>query len=109
MTSSHEATLKYNISTCPTGIVLHFQPYTSSTVRNYNHTYYFVPKTHVASYNSTGIVVRLGNPDFSNMASKYLYVSNGQITGHDQNNQSGTNSGITYNNATWVMTQVIAV
>jgi hypothetical protein len=109
MVAGQTATLKYNISTCPTGVVLHFQPYTSSTVRNYNHIYHFVHKSHVASYGGTGVVVRLGNPDFSNMASKYLYVSNGQITGNDQNNQSGTNSGITYNNATWVMTQVIAV
>lgn len=109
MTAGHTANLKYNVSTCHTGIVLHFQPYTNSTIRNWNHIYYFVPKEHVASYNGSGIVVRLGNPDFSNLASKYLYISNDHITGNDQNNTSGTNSGITYNNAAWVMTQVIAV
>jgi len=109
MTAGHTANLSHNVSTCPTGIVLHFQPCTSSTVQNYNHIYHFVPKTHVASYNGAGIVVHLGNPDFSNIASKYLYISNDHITGNNTNNTTGTNSGITYNNAAWVMTQVIAV
>lgn len=109
MTAGHTANLKYNVSTCPTGIVLHFQPYTSGTVQNYNHIYFFVPKTHVASYNGAGVVVRLGSPGFVNMATKYLYISNDHITGHADNNTTGTNSGITYNNAAWVMTQVIAV
>jgi len=109
MAANHTANLAYNVSTCPTGIVLHFQPYTSSTTQNYNHIYYFVPKEHVASYNGTGVVVQLGNPNFSNMASKYLYISNDHITGHANNTATGTSSGITYNNAAWVMTQVIAV
>jgi len=109
MTAGHTANLAYNVSTCPTGILLHFQPYTSSTTQNYNHIYYFVPKTHVASYSGTGVVVQLGNPDFSNMASKYLYISNDRVTGHANNTATGTNSGITYNNGTWVMTQIIAV
>jgi len=109
MAANHTANLAYNVSTCPTGIVLHFQPYTSSTTQNYNHIYYFVPKEHVASYNGTGVVVQLGNPNFSNMASKYLYISNDHITGHANNTATGTNSGISYNNAAWVMTQVIAV
>jgi len=109
MAANHTANLAYNVSTCPTGILLHFQPYTSSTTQNYNHIYYFVPKEHVASYNGTGVVVQLGNPNFSNMASKYLYISNDHITGHANNTATGTGSGITYNNGTWVMTQVIAV
>lgn len=109
MSANQTLTLTYNISTCPTGIVLHFQPYTSSTVRNYNHIYYFVPKTHVASYSGMGVVVQLGNPDFTNIATKYLYVSDDHITGYANNTATGTNSGITYNNGTWVMTQVIAV
>lgn len=109
MAANQTANLAYNVSTCPTGIVLHFQPYTSSTTQNYNHIYYFVPKEHVASYSGTGVVVQLGNSDFSNMASKYLYISNDHITGHANNTATGTGSGITYNNGAWVMTQVIAV
>lgn len=109
MVANQTANLAYNVSTCPTGIVLHWQPYTSSTTQNYNHTYYFVPKTHVASYNGTGVVVQLGNHDFSNMASKYLYISNDHITGHANNTATGTGSGITYANNKWVLTQIIAV
>jgi hypothetical protein len=104
MTSSHIANLTYNISTCPTGIVLHFQPYTSSTIRDYYHNYVFVPKVH-----ATGISVHMCAPNFQNMGTKYLYVYDNRIVGNDNNNKSGTNSGITYNNAFWVMTQVIAV
>jgi hypothetical protein len=109
MSDAQTANLAYNISTCHSGVVLHFQPYTSGTLRNYNHVYYFVPKTHVASYNGTGIVVQLGQPGFTNMATKYLYVYDNRIVGHADNTATGTGSGITYNNGTWVMTQVIAV
>lgn len=104
MTESHTANLAYNISTCPTGIVLHFQPYTSSTLRDYNHVYYFVPKVH-----SLGISVPIAAPKFSSVATKYLYVYDNRIVGHADNIATGTSNGITYNNGAWVMTQVIAV
>ena len=104
MTSGHTANLKYNISTCQSGIVLHFQPYTGNTVRDYWHDYVFIPKVH-----ATGISVHLSAPNFVNMGTKYLYIYDSKIVGNDDNNTSGTNSGITNNNALWVMTQVIAV
>ena len=47
---------------------------------------------------------------FGIMASKYLYIHDDKIGGNDVNNQSGTGtSGITYNNAGFVLRYVIGV
>jgi len=109
MTSNHTATLAYNVSTCPTGIVLHFQPYTSSTVQNYFHQYCFVPKTTVTA--SAGAVhnFTLCNSGFAKVGIKALRVYDNRIVGDDSNDDTGTASGITFDNKYWVMTQVIAV
>lgn len=109
MTSSHIANLTYNISTCPTGIVLHFQPYTSGTAQNYFHQYCFVPKTTVTA--SAGAVhnFTLCNSGFANVGMKALRIYDNRIEGIDTNDDTGTASGITFNNKYWIMTQVIAV
>lgn len=106
MTSSHTANLSHNISTCPTGIVLHFQPYTSSTVQNYYHQYCFVPKTtsFAAIHNFT-----LCTTGFTKVGMKALRIYDNRIVGDDVNDDTGTASGITFANNYWVMTQVIAV
>lgn len=47
---------------------------------------------------------------FGIMASKYLYIHDDKIGGNDVNGQSGTGaSGITYNNAGFVLRYVIGV
>ena len=106
MTESHTANLSHNISTCPTGIVLHFQPYTSSTVQNYYHQYCFVPKTtsFAAIHNFT-----LCTTGFTKVGMKALRIYDDRIVGDDANDDTGTASGITFANNYWVMTQVIAV
>lgn len=106
MTASHTANLSHNISTCPTGVVLHFQPYTSSTVQNYYHQYCFVPKTTSfgAIHNFT-----LCNTGFAKVGMKALRIYDNRIVGDDTNDDTGTASGITFANNYWVMTQVIAV
>lgn len=106
MTASHTANLSHNISTCPTGIVLHFQPYTSSTVQNYYHQYCFVPKTtsFAAIHNFT-----LCTTGFTKVGMKALRIYDDRIVGDDANDDTGTASGITFANNYWVMTQVIAV
>lgn len=44
------------------------------------------------------------------MGAKYLYISDDKITGHDDNKASGTaSSGITYNNAGFVLRYGIGV
>ena len=109
MTANHTANLAYNVSTCPTGIVLHFQPYGNSTVQNYFHQYCFVPKTTVTA--SAGAVhnFTLCNSGFAKVGMKALRIYDNRIVGDDSNDDTGTASGITFDNKYWVMTQVIAV
>lgn len=109
MAANQTANLAYNVSTCPTGIVLHWQPYTSSTVRNYYHHWQFVPKEQVASYAGTTVGVTLSSSKFASIATKTLYVSDNRVTGHADNAATGTANGITYANNQWVLTQIIAV
>lgn len=110
MVNSQTANLSHNISTCPSGVVLHFQPYTSGTVQTYFHNYCFVPKSHV-NVTSVGVSFHLVGGKFQYVGEKYLYVYDDRIVGtaDTSNRDSGTASGITYNNGQWVMTQVIAV
>ena len=109
MAANQTANLAYNVSTCPTGIVLHFQPYGNSTVQNYFHQYCFVPKTTVTA--SAGAVhnFTLCNSGFGKVGMKALRIYDNRIVGDDSNDDTGTASGITFDNKYWVMTQVIAV
>lgn len=105
MNASQTITLSENISAQPHGVVLHFQAY-SSGVQNYRHQYYFIPRTHVASYNGSGLLVPLGQEMSSSdgsmlMTGKYLYVYNNSITGYTYNSKSKS--------AGYVLTQVIGV
>jgi len=109
MTASHTATLAYNVSTCPTGIVLHWQAYVNGAARNQDQCYCFVPKTHVSGFAGGGVQMPLMTSGFGSVGCKYVYVYDDRVTGAANNNQSGTASGITYNNAYWVLTQIIAV
>lgn len=109
MTSSHTANLAYNVSTCHSGIVLHFQPYTSSTVQNYYHQYCFVPKTAASNYSGMIHNFTLCNSGFAKVGMKALRIYDNRIVGDDSNDDTGTASGITFDNKYWVLTQVIAV
>lgn len=109
MTSNHTANLAYNVSTCPTGIVLHFQPYSGSTTQNYFHQYCFVPKTAVSDYSGSVHNFTLCNSGFAKVGIKALRIYDNRIVGDDSNDDTGTASGITFDNKYWVMTQVIAV
>ena len=106
MTGGHTANLSHNISTCPSGILLHWQPYSSSTVQNWGHEFTFIPKT---QHNGAGCMARLATSKFGVVGTKYVYVSDDKITGNNDNNASGTANGIKYTNGYWVLTQVIAV
>jgi len=109
MAANVTATLSYPISSCPSGIVLHWQAYADSATQDYDHVYTFIPKQHVAVSNGKGVVCQLANGGFGFVGTKYVYVSDGSITGHSGNQATGTASGITYNCAHWVLTQIIAV
>ena len=108
MAANVTATLDYPVTSCPSGIVLHWQAYASGSAQNYAHVYTFVPKQHVVANAGGGVTCQLAHSAFSQVGTKYVYVNDGSIAGNAANTQSGTANGITYNNGYWVLTQVIS-
>lgn len=110
MSSSHTATLSEEISAQPNGVLLVFSTYSSSTVRNYGWVFHFVPKYHVSAHDGTGCVCCGCNSTANVFFNKYLYVSDTQIVGHDNNTSDNTmDSGITKTNTGAVLRYVIGV
>lgn len=110
MTAGHTATLAEPISKQKTGIVLVFSEYADGEVKNYNFNCHFVPKYTVSAHPGVGYCFNLTNNTLNIFATKYLYINNSTITGHDNNNVTGTgSSGITYTNNRFVLRYVIGV
>lgn len=108
MTGGHTATLTETVSSQPHGIVLVFSYYNGTSDTNYNWQCFFVPKQLVA-LSSSGQTFMLNRGKFSAVATKYLYIYNDRIVGHDDNNATGTANGITYANNKFVLRYVIGV
>jgi hypothetical protein len=106
MTETQTATLSRNLSTCQTGIVLHWQAYENGAAANNSHVYSFVPKAHPAG---AGMLCPMAAANFAYIGSKYVYVYDNRVVGNTHNDGTGTNNGVTYNNKHWVLTQIIAV
>lgn len=106
MTETQTAALSRNLSTCQTGIVLHWQAYENGSAANNSHVYSFVPKAHPAG---EGMLCPMAAANFAYVGSKYVYVYNNRVVGNTHNDATGTNNGVTYNNKHWVLTQIIAV
>ena len=106
MIANQTANLSANVSSCMTGIVLHWQVYINGALENYDHNYTFIPKTHT---NGSGIGCTLSTGGGNTIGFKYVYVANDRITGNDLNDDTGTKNGITVANNRWVLSQVIAV
>lgn len=86
------------------GIVLAWSYY-NGTAQNFNWNYFFVPKHHVSKHNGTGI--DMINP--YDAFKKYVYVYNDKIMGHENNDNSGTNNNINWDNTKYVLRYVIGV
>ena len=111
MNASQTATLSQPVSAQPTGIVLVFSPYSEGTGRNWDWQRFFVSKAFVANRSAQGSVFLLSNTYFDQFGAKYLYISDTNIRGHD-NNQLGVKtagSGVKYQNSMYVMRYVIGV
>lgn len=108
MTAGHTANLKEAVSAQRHGIILVFSAYNGTSDTNYSWQSFFVPKQLVA-LSTSGHTFTLGRGKFTYTGTKYLYINDTTITGHDDNNASGSNNGITYNNAKFVLRYVIGV
>ncbi len=87
MTETQTATLSRNLSTCPTGIVLHWQAYENGSAANNSHVYSFVPKAHPAG---EGMLCPMAAANFAYVGSKYVYVYNNRVVGNTHNDNRQT-------------------
>lgn len=108
MTGGHTATLTEPVSAQPHGIILVFGAYESSSDTNYSWQCFFVPKQLIA-LSTSGHTFELSRGKFTRKGTKYLYIYDDRIVGHDDNNLSGTTNGITYANNKFVLRYVIGV
>lgn len=108
MTADHKVTLLEPIHSQANGIVLTFSRYVGAVEEN-NYHHFFIPKAFIVEKNGYGHTFILAANKFGAIATKYLYVNDAYITGHADNNATGTANGITYNNAGFVLRYVIGV
>ena len=111
MNKSQTVQLSEPVSAQRAGIVLHWQAYVDGSSKNYDHNYFFVPKSHVESNPGGGVPMFLTTSTANAVTTKYVYVSDDRITGNAVNNQnpSTTDSGIERTPKYFVLTQVIGV
>lgn len=108
MTAGHTASLKEAVSAQRNGIILVFCAFNGAEDTNYSWQCFFVPKQLVA-LSTSGHTFTLSRGKFTYTGTKYLYIYDTNIKGHDDNNLSGTSNGITYNNGKFVLRYVIGV
>ena len=109
MTETHKITLSEPITAQSSGIVVVFSRFINGTAEDTNFQHFFIPKAFIATKAGYGHTFFLTANKFAVNATKYLYINNTQITGHVDNNATGTVNGITFNNAGFVLRYVIGV
>lgn len=110
MTGGHTIALSEPVSKQFSGIVLVFSAYVDGAAQDYNFNSFFVSKYLVQAKAGCGSTFIMSASKFGNMATKYLYISDDKIVGNDHNSETGTAAtGITYNNAAYVLRYVIGV
>ena len=105
MGGSQSAQLASDISRQLTGVVFVWSQYLNEAAVDQNWRYFFVPKKHVLSHGGDDVIMSDAYLGFR----KILYISNSSISGHADNDTSGTSNGIAWNNANYVLRYVIGV
>lgn len=108
MTAGDTINLVEAVSAQKHGIVLVFCTYNGTDDTNHNWQSFFVPKQLVA-LSTSGHTFVLGSGKFTYTGTKYLYINDTSISGHDDNILTGSNNGITYANDKFVLRYVIGV
>lgn len=109
MTADHKAELSEPVSQQDNGIVLVFSTYSNGAPVDANFNHFFVPKQFVSIMGGYGSAFRMQTVNFSTQAAKYLYIHDSYVLGNENNNLSGAASGITFNNAAYVLRYVLGV
>lgn len=110
MTGGHIISFSEAASKQPSGIVLVFSEYYDGEVKNQTFACRFVPKNLIAAHSGSGHSFWMSTSNGAYIATKYLYVRDDGITGHNNNSLViETTSGITLNNNRFVLRYVIGV
>lgn len=110
MQASQTITLSEPISKQANGIVLIFSEYSEGTAQNWSFSEHFIPKTSVSKHSGVGRSFFMTNAPLTYAATKYLYIKDTEIVGHENNTKTGTSTcGITYTNNRFVLRYVIGV
>ena len=110
MTATHTANLSEAISAQNNGIVLVFSAYTDGAKGDYWWHHFYIPKDTVSKAGGSGHCFTLAAGNFSLVAMKYLMIHDTKITGHNNNDLTGSSaSGITFTNNRFVLRYVIGV
>lgn len=111
MAAEPKITLTEKVENQMSGIVLVFSAYSAAegAAQDDNFNSFFVPKAFINENSGYGNTFIMASSKFSNIATKYLYIKNDEITGHADNQSSGTSNGITYTNNAYVLRYVIGV
>lgn len=107
--ATHTLNLNEKISEQANGIVIIFSKYNSSTILDENFAVFFIPKQFVTEFGGKFVILNMNTSIYSNITSKVLYISDTNIKGHANNNKTGTDNGVSYNNTAYVIRRVIGV
>lgn len=110
MTAGHIIDFAEPVSKQKNGIVLVFSEIVDGTVMNQSLSCHFVPKKVINLHSGVGHCFRMCTSNLAFYSTKYLYIRDDGITGHANNNLTGTStSGISFNNGRFVLKYVIGV
>ena len=109
MQTGQTVTLSEPVSAQPSGIVLVFSRCINDEAKNWSFNSFFVPKALVAARSGAGNSFLMADSTFDVVASKYLFINDGYISGEDNNFAAGTANGITYDNGGFMLRYVIGV
>lgn len=110
MTAGHTINLAEPISKQPSGIVLVFSEYADGAAKDSSFHCRFIPKRMVGLHPGSAQCIQLSTSNVAYFATKYLYISDSKIVGHDNNGLTLTGaSGLTATNTRFVLRYVIGV
>lgn len=111
MSAGNTVNLSQKVSEQKNGIILVWQAYSDNAPQPWDYNFTFIPKQQVITNPSRGVVCFLATSHANYVGTKYVYVFDNKITGHNENSTGATkgSSGITTTNNHWVLTYVIGV
>lgn len=112
MNADHLITLNQKISEQNNGIVLLFQPYdnTNNVPNIWEYQSHFIPKIEIATIGEgKGHTFMIWGDAFGLRATKFLYIYDNKIVGHENNIKTQTVDGKSINNMNAVLTAVFGV